>query len=244
MEEGWVKLHKKFIKWEWYDEIQTKVLFIHLLLTVNYEDRNWRGTLIRRGQTVTTLRQLAKTLRCSVQQIRTCLDHLKSTHEITQHSTPQHTVITLVRYDDYQTTNTLVNTQSTHEQHTSNKRPTLPKEDTKKYKKEKKDIGAASNEFRQLTDYFCSAFKQRFGDEYPFQRAKDGSLLSACLKKYGLEKAKGLIDQFLKSDDEFIKRAGYSVGVFHSQIPKLLSGSTAETRNERVLRAHEGGLDG
>ena len=42
--EGWIKLHRQILDWEWYDDINVKVLFLHLLLTANYEDKKWQGT--------------------------------------------------------------------------------------------------------------------------------------------------------------------------------------------------------
>ena len=43
LENGFVKLHRSLLKWEWYDDLNTFKLFMHLLLTVNYYDRQWRG---------------------------------------------------------------------------------------------------------------------------------------------------------------------------------------------------------
>ena len=51
--EGWIKLHRKILDWEWYDDINTKVLFLHLLLTANHEEQKWRGKIIERGQLIT-----------------------------------------------------------------------------------------------------------------------------------------------------------------------------------------------
>ncbi len=31
MNDGFIKLHRKIIDWEWYDDINTKTLFIHIL---------------------------------------------------------------------------------------------------------------------------------------------------------------------------------------------------------------------
>lgn len=37
IEGGFIALHRSLLKWEWYTDENTKALFIHLLLTVNYE---------------------------------------------------------------------------------------------------------------------------------------------------------------------------------------------------------------
>ena len=48
--QGWIKLHRKFLKWEWYDDINTSRFFLHCLFRANHKDKKWRGTMIKRGQ--------------------------------------------------------------------------------------------------------------------------------------------------------------------------------------------------
>jgi len=36
------------LDWEWYDDINTKVLFIHLLIKANWKEKKWRGIKIKR----------------------------------------------------------------------------------------------------------------------------------------------------------------------------------------------------
>jgi len=67
---GWVKLHRKFTSWEWYDDHNTSRLFLHLLLTVNYEPKKWHSVLIERGSIVTSSTALAKKTGLSRQQVR------------------------------------------------------------------------------------------------------------------------------------------------------------------------------
>ena len=40
---SWIKLFRKFMDWEWYGDKNTKVLFIHLLLKANYQEKSWKG---------------------------------------------------------------------------------------------------------------------------------------------------------------------------------------------------------
>jgi len=100
--DGWIKIHRKILEWEWYDDINTKVLFWHLLLTANHKDKKWRGQTIKRGQRLTSLEHLAKEVGLTVQQTRTSLNKLKSTSEITIKSTNKFTVVTIEKYSDYQ----------------------------------------------------------------------------------------------------------------------------------------------
>jgi len=52
---GWIKIHRKLLDWEWYDEPNTFRLFLHLLLKANHKPRNYRGVIIETGQVVTGL---------------------------------------------------------------------------------------------------------------------------------------------------------------------------------------------
>lgn len=40
--DGWIKLHRKLINWEWYQDTNVKVVFLHLLLIANHEDKKWQ----------------------------------------------------------------------------------------------------------------------------------------------------------------------------------------------------------
>lgn len=100
--DGWIKIHRKMLNWEWYDDINTKTLFIHLLLTANHKDKKWRGQLIQRGQLITSLEHLSNETKLSVQQIRTSLNKLKSTNEITTKVTNKYTLVNIEKYSDYQ----------------------------------------------------------------------------------------------------------------------------------------------
>ena len=117
---SWIKIYRKFLKWEWYDDINVKVLFLHCLLKANYKDKKWHGIEVRRGSFLTTIRGLAKETGLTPMQIRTALNKLKTTHEITQSSNANYTVITISNYEKYQTNNTLNNKPVTHQQHTDN----------------------------------------------------------------------------------------------------------------------------
>ncbi len=100
--EGWVKIFRKMRDWEWYKNSNTKDLFIHLLLSANNEDKMWHGILVKRGQLATSLSSLASDLGMSIQNVRTSIANLKSTHEITSESTNKLTIITVCRFEDYQ----------------------------------------------------------------------------------------------------------------------------------------------
>jgi len=100
--DGWIKLYRKLINWEWYDHIPTKVLFIHLLLKANHKPGSWRGQEIKTGQLITGRHMLAKETGLSESQVRTALRNLESSQEIIQQATNQFSLITVCNYGSYQ----------------------------------------------------------------------------------------------------------------------------------------------
>jgi len=99
---GWIKIHRSMLDWEWYGDINTMALFLHLLLIANFEDKRERGRMVHRGQVWVTVAQLSDALRQTTRQTRTALEHLKTTNEIAIQTTNAGTLITVVNYDKYQ----------------------------------------------------------------------------------------------------------------------------------------------
>lgn len=99
---GWIKLHRKILDWEWFTSPSTLQLFIYLLLMANKEDKKWRGILIKRGQLVTSVATISEETKLSTQQVRTSLNRLKSTNEITSKTTNRFTLVTVCKYESYQ----------------------------------------------------------------------------------------------------------------------------------------------
>ena len=102
MERGYIKLFRKIAEWQWYDDLPTKVLYIHLLLKANWEEKKWHGTTIKRGELKTSVGHLAKECGLSEKQVRTAKEKLESTGEIIVEATNKYTKIIVVNYDDYQ----------------------------------------------------------------------------------------------------------------------------------------------
>ena len=122
---GWIKLHRQILEWEWYDDINCFRLFTHLLLKANHKEKRYKGIVVKAGQIVTSRDLLAQETGLSSQQIRTAITKLKSTNEITSVTSPQGTIIEVVNYDKYQ----IATNEITEEQPTSNQRATTNKND-------------------------------------------------------------------------------------------------------------------
>ncbi len=131
MELGWIKLHRKLLEWEWYDDANTFRLFIHCLLECNYTEKEWRGIIIEKGSFITSPETIAKKLKLSRQQIRTSINKLILSKNITIKTTNKYTVVTVVKYSDYQflenENNQQNNKQITNNQPTNNQQITTTK---------------------------------------------------------------------------------------------------------------------
>ncbi len=79
-------------------------------------------------------------------------------------------------------------------------------------------------EIKECIDFYYETFKEQFGKPPIIQGAKDGKLLKSLLKAIPIEEMKSLIKKFFDSDDPFIQKSGYTIGVFKSQINKLRIG--------------------
>lgn len=102
LETGGIFLHRKIIDWEWYKDVNTFKVFIHCLLNANFKEGRFMGTVVPRGSFITSMRQLAKKVGISEREVRTAIKHLKMTREITQQTTHNWSLITVVKYDFYQ----------------------------------------------------------------------------------------------------------------------------------------------
>lgn len=99
---GWIKLHRKFTKWEWYHESDMVHLFIHLLLSARFEPGEFHGIKLDRGQLITGRNQLSDELGIKPHRVRTILKRLKKTGVLTSKSTNKYTILTICKYEDYQ----------------------------------------------------------------------------------------------------------------------------------------------
>ena len=80
---GYIRLDRCIAESRWFKNVSTSHLFIYLLLKANFEKGVFEENTIKRGQLVTSLKHLSEDTDLSLQQVRTALKHLKSTHTLT-----------------------------------------------------------------------------------------------------------------------------------------------------------------
>lgn len=124
----YVKLFRKMLTWEWYGDTNTTRVFLHILLNVNYEPSRYRGHEIGAGECVFGRKKWAKELGLSERQVRTALEHLKSTNEVTTKATNKFTIIHLEKWEFWQIGEGKATTKTTNKK--SNERPTTDQQPT------------------------------------------------------------------------------------------------------------------
>ena len=120
LKNGYIKIHRSLLDWEWYDDVNTTRVFLHLILTANYEDKQWQDETIKRGSRVASYQTLSHETQLSIQQVRTAINHLELTGELTRCAKAKYTVFTINNYDKFQE----VTRKSTKNQHSNNTQST------------------------------------------------------------------------------------------------------------------------
>ena len=126
MNDGWIKLHRSILKWEWWDDCNVRSLFIYCLLMANHTDTQWHGETVSAGTFITSRDALAKGTGLTEQQVRTAIKKLTNTGEITSKATSKYTIITICNYSIYQSDDIeeQPSEQPTNNQRITNEQPT------------------------------------------------------------------------------------------------------------------------
>jgi hypothetical protein len=156
--DGWIKLHRKLVEWEWYDDTNTFRLFLHLLLKANHKQKKYKGTVIQEGELVTGQDVLAKELKMTRRQIRTSLNKLKMTNEVTIKTSSKGSLIQVVNWSRYQ----VVTSDMTEESPTNVQQVTT----NKKEKKEKKNINERIQDFKESLEPYVDQYGQEMLKEF------------------------------------------------------------------------------
>ena len=211
---GFIKLFRQILDWEWYDDLPTCRLFIHLLLKANYAERNWHGQTIERGSCITSYATLASETGLNPEQIKRALKNLTKTGEIKRIATNKNTVICVVKYADFQgfgfeyneqTTSKeqTENKQKTNEQQTNNKQTTTTKEIKNKRNKESKNIYTSLPEDKNIAEIVETVIQmlnvetdKKDGEGFSPRAKKNVELISALIHEgYTVNDLKTVIEK-------------------------------------------------
>lgn len=132
---GWIKLSRKILSWGWFKDRNTLQVWIYLLASASFRNCEFHGVLIHRGDVVTSYESIAKNCKLTVRNVRTAINHLKSTGEVTSKPYSRFQVISIENYDTYQSN--LTNNLAPKRQ--ANDKQVTALEENKKVKNKKKD---------------------------------------------------------------------------------------------------------
>lgn len=156
MNGNYIKICRSLLNWEWYGNVNVKSVFIHCLLKANWKDGNFEGKTIERGSFVTSIPKMASEIGLTERQIRTALDHLKVTGELTVKTTNKYSVITINNYSQYQDVDRQTVSQMTDKSQTSDRQTVSQMTAIEEYKeskeleerKEGKDLSVSKDTLR------------------------------------------------------------------------------------------------
>lgn len=163
-DKGYVKFHRKIKDWGWYTDPYTFKLFFHLVTFANFADKEFFGETIKRGQIARSYSTLAKETGLSERNVRTALQHLQKTGEVTVERHSKFSVITIKNYNEYQESDT----QVTPDRQRSDTRPTGDRQQDKNDKKDKKDKNdkkGGGETASLLTPEQYTALSSEFGED-------------------------------------------------------------------------------
>lgn len=93
--EGFVKLPRIITERSWFNEPNTLKLYVFLRVNAAFKNIERKDYTVHKGEFVTSISKLSERLGLTVRQIRTALDHLRKTSDITITATSKFSVIAL-----------------------------------------------------------------------------------------------------------------------------------------------------
>ena len=97
-----VKFDRNLLKWRWFQHPKTLAVWIWLIMKANVEDHDFEKETIHRGEVATSRRRISADTGLTEREVRTALEHLKSTGEVSVRIRPKYQVISIPEYSKYQ----------------------------------------------------------------------------------------------------------------------------------------------
>lgn len=89
------------LHFDWFNEYQTRHLWIYLLLKANTEPVAFKSTVIDKGELMITLASLSTATGLTVSQVRTALEKLTDSNSIKVKPTNKYSVVKIIDYNSY-----------------------------------------------------------------------------------------------------------------------------------------------
>ena len=98
---GYITMPREIFDWRWFKKPKTAHIFIYLLLAANFENHDFEDTIIKRGQYACTQERLSAETGLTLKEVRTALDSLKKTGDITIDTSRGYSLITVIEYERF-----------------------------------------------------------------------------------------------------------------------------------------------
>jgi len=83
----------------------------------------------------------------------------------------------------------------------------------------RKTVGQSDT--KEFVNWYCKTYQELRKSPY-LRGGKDYGLVVEILKVFSLSELKSLAEKFLKEEDPFVKKAGYTIGVFKTMVNRLV----------------------
>lgn len=228
-----IKIDRNILNWRWYSNANTMRVFIHILLKANIREKNFENITVSRGQLVTSRKSLSSELGISEQSVRTALEHLKATNEITIQGTSKYSIITVKNYDNYQG----APDKSTNNQPTTNQQSTTIKEKKNIINNIVENSTSFSSEISEIVSYL----NECAGTNYkPSTKATQRHITARLNEGFRIEDFKSVIySKAVEWKDTDMAKYLRPETLFGSKFESYLNACNFKTQSEPKVQADE-----
>ncbi|WP_297642785.1 hypothetical protein [uncultured Bacteroides sp.] len=208
---NYIKISRNILEWEWYKNLNTCRLFFHLILKANWKDGRFEGKDIPTGSFVSSISKLSDETGLTQREVRTAINHLKTTGELTVKGHAKYSIFTVNNYYRYQESDKQNGIQTTNNRHTSD---TQAPGERHSNDIQSTTIEEGKKEKREEVNNLCKAealsLFERLWQIYPSKKGKGQVSLAAKqrLLKVGYEEMVRAIDRYrteLEKDSDWRK---------------------------------------
>lgn len=203
--------------------------WIDMLMMANYKDNNTfivNGNIhqIKAGSFITSQEALSLRWGWSRSKVLRFLQTLEQSpvddYKVIVKRTPHFTTITILNYNNLQKVDSAKRTtekQRTNTTNTSNTEVSIINNTNLQPCPE----AGCEVSIKEILSYYKQAFLKKFNRPYIINWGRDMKLVKELSKALSATELYKLIDGFFASNDEFIQRTSYDVGVFKAMINKV-----------------------
>jgi predicted transcriptional regulator len=187
---GFVKLPRTILEWEWYDHPDVFRIYIHLLIKVNYAPARWRGIDILEGEHITSTGKLSMELNMSEFKVRESLLKLEKTGFLKKTTTNKFTKLKLLQYGaDANNTDLKLkpNAVQTPDKVQSKQNQTTTKKNNKENKEVEERKEVFKNEILRFSNTFSKQHLDGFYKYWTTEHQETGRLKFEAEKNWDLE---------------------------------------------------------